>query len=344
MDCTTIVNTPIMTDNQITDEILVAYLKGELDHTLNADVEKWYDSSQANRRTLGDLYYILFVSDRIHDTANINVERSLREFKGRMHAKRRQRIRRTVLRISAAAALVGLLMTGTLATVSVSGRLATPTLVSTQLGERSQVVLPDGTKVWLNSASSIEYTQSLFGRQRNIKMEGEAYFEAFHDRKSPFTVSTGGLNINVVGTNFNIRNDDNDQRVTAVLLEGAVLATSDCSDRSAVRMRPGQRLVYDIQTGAMQLIDDPMVSQSINWIDGRFSFENETLENIIAEFKRYFNVDVRITDERLKKERFSGQFQAEDGIYYIMSVLQLTHKFTYKVVGNDIEIYATTIR
>ncbi|MCC8034601.1 MAG: FecR domain-containing protein [Rikenellaceae bacterium] len=333
-----------MTKFDITEELLVAYLRGELDDSANKAVEKWYDVGEANRKKLGDLYYILFVSDRIHDAASINVERSLRELKGRMRAGRRKRIRRTLFRFSAAAAVVILLISASMVTVSVSGRLEAPTVVTTQVGERSQVVLPDGTKVWLNSASSIEYSRPFPGRQKRIKMEGEAYFEARHDKKTPLVVSTGGLNIKVVGTKFNIRNDDNDHRVTTVLLEGAVAATTDRSDRSAVMMRPGHKLVYDMVTGAMQLVDDPMVSQSINWIDGRFAFENETFENIISEFKRYFNVDVRIMDEGIKKERFSGQFQAEDGIYYIMSVLQLTHKFTYKVVGNDIEIYATTIR
>lgn len=96
--------------------------------------------------------------------------------------------------------------------------------VVTQLGERSQVVLPDGTKVWLNSSSSVEYVAPFFSRQRRVKMEGEAYFEVEHDRRAPFVVSTNGLDIEVLGTRFNIRNDDNEHRVTTVLLEGAVKA------------------------------------------------------------------------------------------------------------------------
>ena len=223
--------------------------------------------------------------------------------------------------------------------MSLSKRLAQPLTVITHLGERSQVVLPDGTKVWLNSASSVEYVAPFFSRERRVKMDGEAYFEVQHDAQAPFVVSTNGLDIKVLGTRFNIRNDDNDHRITTVLLEGAVKAYASGDEKAAVRLRPSQQLVFDTRTGAMRLTDEPSADRSINWIDGRFCFEHDTFAEIVAELKRYYNVDVRFMDDALRSERFSGDFRVEDGIYHIMSVLQLTYKFTYKVVGNDIEIY-----
>ena len=132
-----------------------------------------------------------------------------------------------------------------------------------------------------------------------------------HDAQAPFVVSTNGLDIKVLGTRFNIRNDDSDHRITTVLLEGAVKAYASGDEKAAVRLRPSQQLVFDTRTGAMRLTDEPSADRSINWIDGRFCFEHDTF----------------------------GDFRVEDGIYHIMSVLQLTYKFTYKVVGNDIEIY-----
>ena len=317
-----------MTDLQINEEVLTAYLRGELNAAEAAAVEAWYDASAANRRLLGEIYYILYVNDRINDTAGIDVERSLRQFKRRMHAGRRislRRIslRRITLRAAAAAAVAVILLAGGVTTVSLSKRLAQPLTVITHLGERSQVVLPDGTKVWLNSASSVEYVAPFFSRERRVKMDGEAYFEVQHDAQAPFVVSTNGLDIKVLGTRFNIRNDDNDHRITTVLLEGAV----------------SQQLVFDTRTGAMRLTDEPSADRSINWIDGRFCFEHDTFAEIVAELKRYYNVDIRFMDDALRSERFSGDFRVEDGIYHIMSVLQLTYKFTYKVVGNDIEIY-----
>ena len=323
-----------MTDLQINEEVLTAYLRGELNAAEAAAVEAWYDASAANRRLLGEIYYILYVNDRINDTAGIDVERSLRQFKRRMHAGRR-----ISLRAAAAAAVAVILLAGGVTTVSLSKRLAQPLTVITHLGERSQVVLPDGTKVWLNSASSVEYVAPFFSRERRVKMDGEAYFEVQHDAQAPFVVSTNGLDIKVLGTRFNIRNDDNDHRITTVLLEGAVKAYASGDEKAAVRLRPSQQLVFDTRTGAMRLTDEPSADRSINWIDGRFCFEHDTFAEIVAELKRYYNVDVRFMDDALRSERFSGDFRVEDGIYHIMSVLQLTYKFTYKVVGNDIEIY-----
>ena len=333
-----------MANFEIDEEVLVAFLKGELDAAQAAAVEAWYDRSAANRRMLGQVYYILYVSDRINDAAGIDVERSLRQFKRRMHAGRRISLRRSAVRIAAAAVIAAVLLAGGLTTVLLSKRLAQPVTVVTQLGERSQVVLPDGTKVWLNSSSSVEYVAPFFSRQRRVKMEGEAYFEVEHDRRAPFVVSTNGLDIEVLGTRFNIRNDDNEHRVTTVLLEGAVKAYASGREQPSVRLHPAQQLVFDTRTHAMRLTDCPSAERSINWIDGRFCFEHDTFGEIVAELKRYYNVDIRFMDNRLRDMRFSGNFRVEDGIYHIMSVLQLTYKFNYRIAGNDIELYANPER
>ena len=333
-----------MANFEIDEEVLVAFLKGELDAAQAAAVEAWYDRSAANRRMLGQVYYILYVSDRINDAAGIDVERSLRQFKRRMHAGRRISLRRSAVRIAAAAVVAAVLLAGGLTTVLLSKRLAQPVTVVTQLGERSQVVLPDGTKVWLNSSSSVEYVAPFFSRQRRVKMEGEAYFEVEHDRRAPFVVSTNGLDIEVLGTRFNIRIDDNEHRVTTVLLEGAVKAYASGREQASVRLHPAQQLVFDTRTHAMRLTDCPSAERSINWIDGRFCFEHDTFGEIVAELKRYYNVDIRFMDNRLRDMRFSGNFRVEDGIYHIMSVLQLTYKFNYRIAGNDIELYANPER
>ena len=130
-----------MANFEIDEEVLVAFLKGELDAAQAAAVEAWYDRSAANRRMLGQVYYILYVSDRINDAAGIDVERSLRQFKRRMHAGRRISLRRITLRAAAAAAVAVILLAGGVTTVSLSKRLAQPLTVITHLGERSQVVL-----------------------------------------------------------------------------------------------------------------------------------------------------------------------------------------------------------
>ena len=268
-----------------------------------------------------------------------------------LHAGRRT-VRRPALwrrlaawRVSGAAACI-LLLVG-LAGIFFGGRMfpdGRMQQVVVPAGQRVELRLADGTKVWLNSSSSVEYVAPFFSRQRRVKMEGEAYFEVEHDRRAPFVVSTNGLDIEVLGTRFNIRNDDNEHRVTTVLLEGAVKAYASGREQASVRLHPAQQLVFDTRTHAMRLTDCPSAERSINWIDGRFCFEHDTFGEIVAELKRYYNVDIRFMDNRLRDMRFSGNFRVEDGIYHIMSVLQLTYKFNYRIAGNDIELYANPER
>ena len=268
-----------------------------------------------------------------------------------LHAGRRT-VRRPALwrrlaawRVSGAAACI--LLLGGLAGIFFGGRMFPDERmqqVVVPAGQRVELRLADGTKVWLNSSSSVEYVAPFFSRQRRVKMEGEAYFEVEHDRRAPFVVSTNGLDIEVLGTRFNIRNDDNEHRVTTVLLEGAVKAYASGREQASVRLHPAQQLVFDTRTHAMRLTDCPSAERSINWIDGRFCFEHDTFGEIVAELKRYYNVDIRFMDNRLRDMRFSGNFRVEDGIYHIMSVLQLTYKFNYRIAGNDIELYANPER
>ena len=330
-----------MTDFEINEETLAAYLSGDLDAERRAAVETWYDASAANRKLFGEIYYLLCLNDRINDSARIDAEAAYRQCRQRMreHA-RRTMWRRGMVRVAAAAAVVVAVVAGGWGVASVAERLTQPVTVYTQLGERSQAVLPDGTKVWLNASSRVEYRASFLSRKRRVEMDGEAYFEVTHDRHAPFVVSTHGLDIRVLGTRFNVRNDEERHSVTAVLLEGSIEASAAEEGSRTLRLQPSQQLVFDTQTRDMRLTDIASAERSINWIHGRFSFEHQTLGEIAEELNRYYNVEIRFEDVSLRDLRFSGDFRAEDGIYHIMSVLQLTYKFNCRIVDNDIEIYA----
>lgn len=324
------------------EEVLTAYLKGELDATEKAQVEAWYDASSANRKMLGEVYYLLFINDRLNDAARVNVEQSLQRLKARMHTQRSATnpFRKIVWRVAAAAVVAAAVVTGGWSLSSLSDKLAKPVQIYTQLGERSQIVLPDGTKVWLNSCSRVEYTSPLFSRQRRVTMDGEAYFEVAHDTHAPFIVSANGLDVKVLGTKFNIRNDKQRHRVTTVLLEGSVLAYAANNESNNVQLHPRQSVVFDTQTQQLVLSNSTEAYHSINWIEGRLHFDQRPFSEITAELQRYFNVEITFQDESLRKECFSGDFQVSDGIYHIMSVLGLTYKFHYEIAGDDILLYA----
>ena len=304
------------------------------------EIAEMIEGSEGDRRRLSELLDGIRVGPGVDAMADEMREVVWADVRLRI---RRRGLRMRIARYAAAAAVMVGVICGSwfMGGLRVENRLvaeAHPVVISTPRGVKSDVILPDGSRVRLNGGTRIVYL-TLFGDQRRVEVDGEAYFEVEHDRRAPFVVSTNGLDIEVLGTRFNIRNDDSDHRITTVLLEGAVKAYASGDEKAAVRLRPSQQLVFDTRTGAMRLTDEPSADRSINWIDGRFCFEHDTFGEIVAELKRYYNVDIRFMDNRLRDMRFSGNFRVEDGIYHIMSVLQLTYKFTYKVVGNDIEIY-----
>ena len=303
------------------------------------------EGSERDRRRLAELLDGIRVGPGVDAMADGMREAVWADVRSRI---RRRGIRMRIVRYAAAAAVMagvvcGSWFMGGRRTESRLVAAAQPVSVSTPLGVKSDVVLPDGSRVRLNGGTRIVYP-ALFGDERRVEVDGEAYFEVEHDRRAPFVVSTNGLDIEVLGTRFNIRNDDNEHRVTTVLLEGAVKAYASGREQASVRLHPAQQLVFDTRTHAMRLTDCPSAERSINWIDGRFCFEHDTFGEIVAELKRYYNVDIRFMDNRLRDMRFSGNFRVEDGIYHIMSVLQLTYKFNYRIAGNDIELYANPER
>ncbi len=172
-------------------------------------------------------------------------------------------------------------------------------------------------------------------------MSGEAYFEVEHDAASPFIVSSGGLDIKVLGTKFNsIRNDAARHRVTTVLLEGSWPPHS----RAARSMRSACALHRCCSSTARpapcSCATAPPPPTPSTGLRATSASSRPPSSRIVSELERYYNVEVRFMDDSLRGERFSGDFHLEDGIYHIMSVLQLTYKFHYKVNRDNIELYA----
>ena len=326
-----------MANFEIDEEVLVAFLKGELDAAQAAAVEAWYDRSAANRRMLGQVYYILYVSDRINDAAGIDVERSLRQFKRRMHAGRRISLRRIAVRAAAAAAVAVILLAGGVTTVSLSKRLAQPLTVITHLGERSQVVLPDGTKVWLNSKSRLEYPSSFGRRSRRVTLCGEGYFEVAHDERKPFVVETGQYDVRVLGTTFNVHAYSEDEDYQITLATGSLLVDGGRESRS-VRLRPGEQGFFE-RTSGMLSLRRVNVDHVLSWQEDKLYFRAEPLASIARTLERQFNVDIVIADERLRKICFTGEFVDGENIHEIMRIISADSRILYRNRKNRFELY-----
>lgn len=324
------------------ENILIEYLKGTLNEDSCGKVEEWVSLSDENKKIMENLYVLLFVSDRITARNEINVNKEFSEF---------ERNRKTILKpaqktktisfwrriAGVAAVFIAVLISGAFVTLTLLEKNAQSTIVATRLGERAQVTLPDGSKVWLNACSSLEYKKSFFSRKRGAKLNGEAYFEVAHNKTFPFIVSSGNSEIKVLGTKFNIRGNDDENYLSATLVEGSILF-SEAEANLNVKLKPGEELIFDKTTRQYRLKNLTNPQEILGWMNGKLLFENASLEEIAKDLERHYNVHIRFSNEKVKKERFNAEFEMADNIYQILSILELTNKFTYKIDKREVII------
>lgn len=328
----------------INEGILVEYLKGNLDEEARNSIEKWYDESPDNRKQMEQIYYTLFVGDRAAVMENIDVDESLNNFKARLAEKnnknqtKEKKIKQINWRriIAMAAIFAGILFGATFTGMKIAGKLSQSFMVMTKSGERAQVALPDGTNVWLNTNSKVNYHTSFFSSERKVDLSGEAYFEVTKDKHSPFIVNSKNVNTKVLGTKFNICANPDDEWVTTTLLEGSILVMATGMEN--VKMKPEQQLKINTRTMKTQLSVCSNPDDYIGWIQGKLHFKEATLKEIANTLVKYYKVNIIFADKKLQEQKFTGDFDLSDSIHQIFSLLSLTNKFDYQITNEGIII------
>lgn len=192
--------------------------------------------------------------------------------------------------------------------------------VSTPKGGQFHIVLPDGTGVWLNAASSLRFPTAFTGKQRNVEITGEVYFEVAHNRQRPFVVKNGATEITVLGTHFNVMAYDDEKIMRTTLLEGAVKVTRGA--REAL-LTPGQQARISTGTGSMRIVDDVDTEKELSWKNGYFQFEDESLESIMRQVSRWYDVEIRY-EGNSRGENFTGRLPRNSNVSGVMRILALS--------------------
>lgn len=175
--------------------------------------------------------------------------------------------------------------------------------LETPRGKQYSVVLPDGSKVWLNAASSLKYPTVFSGKERKVELTGEAYFEIVHNKAKPFRVLTNSQTVDVLGTHFNIKAYADEPATWTTLLQGSVKVEN--SRHHAAVLIPGQQAVSG-NNGALQTLKKVDVNAVLDWKNGEFVFSGESLESIMRKVARWYDAEVEYKDESLRKDQFVG--------------------------------------
>lgn len=204
--------------------------------------------------------------------------------------------------------------------------------IETPVGGQYQIVLPDGTKVWLNAASSLKFP-STFARlvNRKVELRGEAYFEVAKNKQQPFIVKTVEQEVEVLGTHFNINTYKDEQGVKTTLLEGSIKIHNDVESKI---LKPGEQSTLTNQRFMVNTID---VEEAVAWKRGYFYFNNENIESIMRKLSRWYNVEVQY-EGRIPDEGFYGTVSQTKNISQVLSILEKTKGIHFRIEGRRITV------
>ena len=191
--------------------------------------------------------------------------------------------------------------------------------LTTPRGGQYQLVLPDGSKVWLNAASSIRYPTSFTGKERRVDITGEAYFEVEKNAGMPFIIKANDVEVKVLGTHFNVNAYSDEAMVKTTLLEGAVLIARDAV---TALLKPGQQAQITT-AGKLKVIDNADIDEAVAWKNGVFYFNQVDIQTIMRQVARWYDVDIEYQGE-IKQRKFGGAIGMDLNLSEVLEGLKET--------------------
>ena len=228
--------------------------------------------------------------------------------------------------------------------------------VVTKRGSKSSIKLPDGTIVRLNTDSRLTYLNFTAGKNREVTLIGEAYFDVAHDSSRPFIIHTGKINIKVLGTSFNVRNYPQDKELETSLIKGKIEVSLESRPEDIITLKPTEKLIIAKEqdelataTKVKSSIDNKVVLTSItylrhdslvaetSWLNDKMVFVNQPLDKIAIELERKYAITVSFKDENVKKYRYTGVFE-NVSLEKVFQLIKYSKNINYKIDDKNIVI------
>ena len=332
---------------------LISYLNNHSDDVESQMVEQWCNENPDNLKQLSDIRFIMGVAGVTDIMNNMDAEASFNSFKAKnmsLPAAQLSKEIKLVKRIhknkwyrhtaSIAAFFIGFIFSASMMLLWFSQSLNSIFTFTTDLGQRAQTILPDGSKVWINSSSKLTYTNSFWSSDRHVDLVGEAYFEVAHIDGKKFVVKSRDVETTVLGTKFNVRSKASENKIVTTLFEGSVMV--DLISREGddgYKLVPGETVEIDTNTGDIVLTKYEDPSNVLLWMGGNFKFNQKSLGEITKILESLFDVEFVFENELIRDEIFTGNFSTDSSPEQILNVLQYTNYFNYSVSGRIIYIY-----
>lgn len=308
----------------ITEDLLLRYLKCETSPEEELAILDWLDADPENIKMM----------DKLDFQFNLTV---MHAHQPQQRPEKKSVLRRVVQYVSIAAA-IAVVAIGNGLYQSYKTRAEIENLTTTlevPSGQRISMTMQDGSRVWLNSGSSMEYP-AVFGRNtRSIKLSGEAMFDVMKDQKRPFMIETFACDVKVLGTKFNVMADPSTGAFSTALLQGMVQLKAKDSD-SEIILKPGEKA--ELINGKLRK------SRIINpdeylWTDGIISLQSNSFRELLDKLEKAYDVRFVVRREQMPVVHCKGKIRVSDGIEHAMEILKLGTEFDYEINHSSNEIY-----
>ncbi|PSL45337.1 FecR family protein [Chitinophaga niastensis] len=221
---------------------------------------------------------------------------------------------------------------GQLVYVKTNGETATPlyNTLTTAPGETYPLVLADGSKIWLNAASSIRFPAAFAGNERKIELKGEAYFEIAHDAHKPFRIQVNNMTVEVLGTHFNINSYADEATINTTLLEGAVKINSD---KGSIQLAPGEQSQVS-PNGNLKRVSGINTEEIVAWKEGYFQFESTDLTAVLRQFSHWYDVEI-VYEGHIKPRKFFGMISRNSTLLNVLKMLN-ANDILFRIEGKKL--------
>lgn len=322
------------------DLLIANFLSGEASQSEKEELTSWLEESPLNKRIFDESKRIWEKTPPYFSSAEILADRE--KIKNQINEqlsipKENPRFSVWIYRAAAILALPIMLGIGWYLGLSSKGSNASLCEVTAPSGQISKCVLSDGTQVWLNAGTTIKYDPALGGANREVMLDGEAYFKVFKNKHKPFVVLTKYAQIKVLGTVFNLKAYSGDNIVETTLEEGSVEFSLKGSSANPVKLKPGEQIVYNSSENKLNMSKVETYLHTA-WKDGKYVFKDADLKTIITELERLYDVRIHLENDSLKNLRFRGMFEYDQNIFSALETLERTAGIKYKMNGRDIWI------
>lgn len=214
--------------------------------------------------------------------------------------------------------------------------LAAMNTITVPAGQRVNLTLSDGTTVWLNARSEMVYPAVFSGAKREVKLDGEGYFEVKHDKESPFVVHTRKCDIEVLGTKFNVEAYSDSEEFSTSLMEGSVKVTDNSAVSTSVLLKPDQEVHMKDGRLLVSFIDD---YDHFRWRDGLVCFDNIAFNELMKRFEKCYGISIVVENKKLEEYSCSGKFRISDGLDNALRILQRNAKYTFERNDDNTIVY-----